>query len=266
VKTRFGKPNHASSELLDVSDKESDEILELLIRQKQSKTAKNADKDSLLDQLLATVQTEKNEEKSEKITREFRQRFRAVSAAGNYDAWTTGKMDSSKNPQTPKMDHNSQKDFSCDDGDPVTLEVALAQNLMQFNVVSSELLMSWEKELNMDGTEIATIKPASNRKLVVQTMCNNLDHVTSFFSSMAAVYSIQVRSEVHLNNKHASTVMQGSGSGLRSVFWDKGLTGEGEIVGIADTGIDTGERNACVQKYMHVFYIPQNAHFLKILS
>ena len=238
---RSWKPTHDSLESSDASD----DIIDLLIRHggKRDQTAKHAEKDRLLNQLLATVQDEKNEKRSEKITVDLRERFRSVSATGHYDAWTTSKANNNKSSKT-QGDHRSAKDrtFTCDDGDPVTLEVALAQNLIKFNVVSSELLTIWEKELNLDGTQTATIIPVSRRKLAVQTMCNNLNHVTSFFSSKAAVYSIQIRSEIHLLNKHATTVMQGSGSGLRSFLWEKGLTGEGEIVGIADTGIDTGQK------------------------
>jgi len=253
VKMRSWKPNHRQLEALDVKEKtyhdeEIDTIRTMLQGKngnKKDKSIKREEKNRLLKQLLDALHAEttakatgKHPKASEKLTAELRERFRAVSSAGNYDAWTTSKKDRNKGHHDPKA--GSGGDFSCQDGEAVTLEVALAQNLRKFNIASSKLFEAWETELNVNGAQTAKIVPVSLRKIVVQTICNNLGHVTSFFSSRASVYSIQIRPQMHLLNKHATTVMQGAGAGLQSVLWDKGLTGEGQIVGIADTGIDSG--------------------------
>lgn len=236
------------SESLDGHDEshlEHDEDIEKIksmLRGKRDSKAKPAEKENLLKQLLATIESEKADlqpEKyaklSQKITADLRERFLAVSKSGNYDKWTTGKERFHKRP-----DPTSRDTFTCDDNEPVALEVVFAQNLMKFGIVPSQLVELWEKELNVGGTQTGKIIVVSRRKAVVQTLCNNLGHVTSFFSSRPSVHSIHFRPHMELLNKHATTVMQGAGSGLQPLFWNKGLTGEGQIVGIADTGIDVG--------------------------
>ena len=188
---------------------------------------------------------EESHQKSARIFADLRKRFEEMSSIGEDNSWSADENEEEKKRKMPPsvQDHNSGEgsEFNCKDGDSVTLEVALAQNLIKFGVMSSELVSTWEKELNVDGTQTATVIPVSRRKLAVKSTCTNLEHVTSFFSSRASVYAIQIRTDMHVLNKHATKVMQGSGAGLQSVLWDQGLTGEGQIVGIADTGIDIGE-------------------------
>ena len=189
---------------------------------------------------------EDSHQKSARIFADLRKRFEEMSSIGEDNSWSADENEEEKKRKMPPsvQDHNSGEgsEFNCKDGDSVTLEVALAQNLIQFGVTSSELVSTWEKELNIDGRQSATMIPVSGRKLAVKTTCTNLEHVTSFFSSRASVYAIQIRTDMHVLNKHATKAMQGSGAGLQTVLWDKGLTGEGQIVGIADTGIDIGDK------------------------
>ena len=215
VKMRSLKSNHLSSQWSDSSDDNGE------------------------------LANEDSHQKSARISADLRKRFQEMSSVGEDNSWTADENEEEKKMKKPPsvQDHNlgEVSDFTCQDGDSVTLEVALAQNLIKFGVMSSELISTWEKELNVDGTQTATVIPVSRRKLAVKTTCTNLEHVTSFFSSRTSVYAIQIRTDMHVLNKHATKVMQGSGAGLQTVLWDQGLTGEGQIVGIADTGIDIGE-------------------------
>ena len=79
------------------------------------------------------------------------------------------------------------------------------------------------------------VRVASARKVIVAS--STPDEAIQYLSQRTEVHWIEPRARMRLRNKWARGIIQ-SGQALRTPLSDKGLTGTGQIVGMADTGID----------------------------
>jgi len=78
---------------------------------------------------------------------------------------------------------------------------------------------------------------SSRNKLVVNTDECLRDLAAQRLAEHPAVAWVEVQAKMRLRNKYATRILQ-SDNGSSWALWDKGLKGNGEIIGITDTGVD----------------------------
>mmetsp|Transcript_15712 Transcript_15712/g.24416 ORF Transcript_15712/g.24416 Transcript_15712/m.24416 type:complete len:1706 (+) Transcript_15712:222-5339(+) len=97
---------------------------------------------------------------------------------------------------------------------------------------------SWKATLEAIGGAGCTVTRATYRKVVVRANVNKVDALASFLEAQPLVSTAEERPEFSFFNKYATGAIQSSSHPNARDLWSKGLMGEGQIVGCADTGID----------------------------
>jgi subtilisin family serine protease len=87
-----------------------------------------------------------------------------------------------------------------------------------------------------------TLKLISNNRLFVRVSATNANSVLNVLKYQEEVHWIERKLPMKLMNFAASIITQGNGTvdetDVSRPIWDMGITGHGEIVGVADTGLD----------------------------
>ncbi len=130
----------------------------------------------------------------------------------------------------------------------------------QFSIEDLEFFC---KDFNSSACQVLVVTPG--KKLAVETKEINKRSIMVLCSAHPMVRWLEEKSEVMVLNKFASDIIQGNGNAMeqRHPFWEKNLTGDGEIIrdtvteyfifffqisksalifsfpGISDTGVDT---------------------------
>jgi len=81
------------------------------------------------------------------------------------------------------------------------------------------------------------VRIASPRKIVIRLHRHAASDALQFLSQQHETSWIEPRERFRLRNKWSKGIIQ-SGQAFHTPLFDKGITGEGQIIGIADTGID----------------------------
>ncbi len=83
------------------------------------------------------------------------------------------------------------------------------------------------------------MRNASRRKIVIACNMSLAERVINWLTDQEAVLWAERRPTFVPINKYAKGVIQDSTlDASKNFLWDKGLTGAGEVVGCADTGLD----------------------------
>mmetsp|Transcript_55427 Transcript_55427/g.113336 ORF Transcript_55427/g.113336 Transcript_55427/m.113336 type:complete len:1034 (+) Transcript_55427:96-3197(+) len=97
---------------------------------------------------------------------------------------------------------------------------------------------SWAKKIKEAlGCSVEVSWAGSHRLKVLVDVKDDSDAVIEWLSNKVAVHFVTEKPEVFLKNKWAGNIIQ-SGNASKSLLADKGLDGEGQIIGCADSGID----------------------------
>eukprot|EP00761_Pharyngomonas_kirbyi_P013817 gb/GECH01013846.1/.p1 GENE.gb/GECH01013846.1/~~gb/GECH01013846.1/.p1 ORF type:complete len:900 (+),score=136.35 gb/GECH01013846.1/:1-2700(+) len=89
--------------------------------------------------------------------------------------------------------------------------------------------------------DVASISWVSDFMLSIEVVPSHIKEITSLVTSQESVVWISPRRQLHPSNRNANYVVQGGieeANNGTNVFWEAGITGRGQIVGCADTGID----------------------------
>eukprot|EP00286_Rhodomonas_abbreviata_P011836 CAMPEP_0181322966 /NCGR_PEP_ID=MMETSP1101-20121128/19519_1 /TAXON_ID=46948 /ORGANISM="Rhodomonas abbreviata, Strain Caron Lab Isolate" /LENGTH=1141 /DNA_ID=CAMNT_0023430933 /DNA_START=216 /DNA_END=3638 /DNA_ORIENTATION=+ len=105
--------------------------------------------------------------------------------------------------------------------------------------VFEEIFDEWVETLreeSLGGSQVEVRWPSWD-KVVIVTDSTREDIIMEWLSVQPLVYWIEERPAFAVKNKFASKAIQSS-DGTRTKLWEKGLLGDNEIVGCADTGLD----------------------------
>lgn len=92
--------------------------------------------------------------------------------------------------------------------------------------------------VNVTSRDVSTsVEVVHGQLLVIKTLPSNHMPVVSWLSHRREVHFVSRRADYRLQNEYARFVMQGDRLN-QTPFWDSGLRGEGEVVTVADTGMD----------------------------
>lgn len=99
----------------------------------------------------------------------------------------------------------------------------------------------WGRRLEAHGVALAgdvTVRAASEKKLIMSVDPDGEAEaeLLAWVAQQPEALWVEQRERFALRNKWAKGVMQ-SGRAASTPLWDKGLKGEGQVIGIADTGI-----------------------------
>lgn len=119
------------------------------------------------------------------------------------------------------------------------------------------LAKQWRTELDVrfrDEVSITHLGAGSTRKMSMTLSAGGLNAVLLWLVRQPETMWVEERGAVELHNKYAANAVRGPGLQLPpddgasssntssmdlKALWARGLRGEGEIVGVADTGVDT---------------------------
>jgi hypothetical protein len=98
----------------------------------------------------------------------------------------------------------------------------------------------WATQLRpIFGTHRGEVDIASDRKVVVTVDPAIAEDVMNWLTDQEEVLWVELRPKFVFLNKYAKAVIQDSTLDASQYFlWNKGLTGAGQVVGCADTGVD----------------------------
>jgi len=101
------------------------------------------------------------------------------------------------------------------------------------------VLNQWIEELEAEdvGGESVIVEQPSFHKLVVTVAKENADDVIDMLVQKSLVLSVEFRPDFIFLNRWATLVTQVP-DGSHHPIWEKGITGQGEVVACADTGLD----------------------------
>jgi hypothetical protein len=99
-----------------------------------------------------------------------------------------------------------------------------------------EVAKQWTAHLSYLGFSQTSVRAASQSKIIVSTDLETSSEIITWLSQQSDTVWVEKRPRFKLLNKWAKGVMQ-SGSARHTPLWDRGLKGQGEVLGIADTGI-----------------------------
>ena len=120
---------------------------------------------------------------------------------------------------------------------PFVVQVMLAYGGSSWASEAKALVTGWRAAIAAKGLA-AEIVLASEHKVVVSVDgVHMLKKVTDWLVRQPLVHWVQERREITLRNKHGSKAVQSWNASTHEI-WDRGIDGSGQIVGVADTGID----------------------------
>jgi hypothetical protein len=100
--------------------------------------------------------------------------------------------------------------------------------------------LEWASQLRtILGDDGGEVYGASHRKVVISVNPNMVEDVMNWLIDQEDVLWAESRPTFVPINKYTKGVIQDSTlDASKNFLWDKGLTGAGEVVGCADTGVD----------------------------
>lgn len=110
--------------------------------------------------------------------------------------------------------------------------------LITLNDCSKEFLL-WKEYLISNYQNQVTLQMINSEKFYLSVPLGMIDSVLEFFKDQEEIHWIEKELEFTSNNFAAHSITQdGVPYSGKTPVWDRGLTGEGQIIGIGDTGID----------------------------
>jgi subtilisin family serine protease len=139
----------------------------------------------------------------------------------------------------PKSNAPGQAHLERSSKSPATyvVQVMLASGGPGWAMEAQAAVGAWEDAFDKMGLSI-DVKLVSPQKAVVKVQSvTTLKKVTLWLSQQPLVHWVQEKQDITLRNSHASKAIQSVDASSHAV-WNHGITGSGQIVGVADTGID----------------------------
>jgi hypothetical protein len=100
-------------------------------------------------------------------------------------------------------------------------------------------VQQWSAQLRQAVGVACQVRVPSKGKVVIETDVSVLESVLDWLTDREDVTWAEERPAVAMLNKYAKCVVQNSTLDASYNFmWSKGLTGVGEVIGCADTGVD----------------------------
>jgi len=107
----------------------------------------------------------------------------------------------------------------------------------EWELQAAGMAMKWQKAFSAMGID-ASVEIASKQKAVVKVSgARALKKIVAWLAQEPLVHFLQEQKEISLRNKEANFAMQ-SWNATTHAIWAQGIFGTGQIVGVADTGID----------------------------
>jgi hypothetical protein len=170
-----------------------------------------------------------------------------------------------KKPHTNTHTHthkkkNSNKPSDAQDSDTITIYalVAVDKETTIHDVISewrTLLTQTYQTQTTLNQSKTSIIQPyvyaVSPDKVGINIDAVYKDAVVALLAQHARTRWVERRPRFILKNKHSCKIVQ-SGDATATLMWNRGLRGEGEIVGVADTGID---HDSCFFRYDPVMYV-----------
>jgi len=119
----------------------------------------------------------------------------------------------------------------------LVIHVMLAHGGPGWASEAEALISEWRKAFALQGLTTA-VELASSKKAIVQVeFGHELKKVVAWLVQQPLVHWVQEQKEIRMRNMYAGPAMQSWNASSHEI-WDRGITGTGQVVGIADTGID----------------------------
>lgn len=117
------------------------------------------------------------------------------------------------------------------------VQVMLASGGPGWALEAQAAVVAWEVAFDKMGLSITTKLVSPQKAVVTVEGVTALKKVTVWLSHQPLVHWVQEKQEITVRNSHATKAMQSVDASSR-VVWNHGITGTGQVVGVADTGID----------------------------
>lgn len=145
-----------------------------------------------------------------------------------------------------KIDSNVQIERYCSNADTIPLHiVVMPTSQEEINELSINAPSDWNMHASstLGHTVLLGIfedltPSRRSRTVIIPTPCNIAESMVTYLSSQNFVQWIAIRPDIKLWTEYANGVVQ-SGVSAIQILREANLTGEGQIIGIADSGLDT---------------------------
>jgi len=123
---------------------------------------------------------------------------------------------------------------------PDHLRMFITPEMAGSHAAVEALASQWQTMMAEEGITGVQLKVVSDRFMDVQSHGSKLHDATSWLSQRNEVHWIEKVQQMKLQNRNAKYVIQGN-TFDQTRIWSQGLHGEGQIVGLGDTGIDADQ-------------------------
>lgn len=125
-----------------------------------------------------------------------------------------------------------QEEKTANSGDSIDVAVVYVLVATDRNMSREDIVADWRLQLPEEE-----IFPVGGEKIAVSSSAERASKVVEWLAAQPRVRWVDRKPKWVLHNRYASKAIQSS-DGLSTGMWSRGLQGDGQIVGIADTGID----------------------------
>ena len=121
--------------------------------------------------------------------------------------------------------------------DDVVIQVMLAHGGPGWVTKAEAMVAGWKKSLDGMGFSVSITLASKKKAIVTIKNADALKGVIGWLVNQPLVHWIQEQKKITIRNKMAGVAMQSWNASTHEI-WNRGIIGTGQIVGIADTGID----------------------------
>jgi hypothetical protein len=118
-----------------------------------------------------------------------------------------------------------------------TIHVMLAHGGADWLSEAKALVAEWKEAFAQAGFTTAVHLASLQKAVVTVEYDHELKKVVAWLIKQPLVHWVQEQKEIRMRNKYAGPAMQSWNASTHAI-WERGITGIGQVVGIADTGID----------------------------
>ena len=109
---------------------------------------------------------------------------------------------------------------------------------------ASDVIADWQERLNPKGKlhveniSFTLLEKETPQKVVIETPRSRLAECVRYVAKREEVLWLEEQPQLVTYNSRATKIVQGGLANMANVIWQNGITGRGQIVGIADSGLD----------------------------
>jgi hypothetical protein len=122
--------------------------------------------------------------------------------------------------------------------------ISLIATVAVENADMDALVSEWEYDLNTDDTlnrkniSFTISRRSAPSRIIIVTPDSRLPHCVLYIARREEVLWLEEVQEAKTMNSRATKIVQGGAANMVQTVWDAGITGRGQIIGVADSGLD----------------------------